>query len=269
MMYVLIGRWTAALFGGRSTSVTFIKVMSRVLPMVFAPLRIKTAFTLAYAWGEAKAGTFVVPQSPASVGVTSTHDDDGGDAAIPLRCSKGGCQAALGRLFGTRHRETRRTYYKPVPPIGLAVLVVSVFTFSVFTWVRVATWPGCHPEIVEPRACIFPTYPLFDAYGPDAGCACNALVVDQRYNDTESGQGPHKWDKWNQDLMTQLDAITQRPQTIETAIITVTDTESSLVVVSHMRRAYSLSLTLLGESLKVKWMASQTSACFACCGWPT
>ena len=186
---MLLGQASFALFGGSTNFQIFIKIMSRVMPMVLGPVRILDAFIIRHIVEEEKhdiiqrttvasaavvplnmhgsAANLVLPQSSSS----NTHDVNTSTTESFIKISI----RKVSQAVRSRHSSARRDYYRLVPRWAVIMYCVPVFIFCAAAFIRLATWPDC---AAGSDVCLVRTYPIFSGYANE-GCACNVILFDQ------------------------------------------------------------------------------------------
>ena len=186
---MLLGQASFALFGGSTNFQIFIKIMSRVMPMVLGPVRILDAFIIRHIVEEEKhdiiqrttvasaavvplnmhgsAANLVLPQSSSS----NTHDVNTSTTESFIKISI----RKVSQAVRSRHSSARRDYYRLVPRWAVIMYCVPVFIFCAAAFIRLATWPDC---AAGSDVCLLRTYPIFRGY-KNEGCACNVILFDQ------------------------------------------------------------------------------------------
>ena len=167
--FAIVSEAQSTLFGGTDAGEIVIKLLSRVLPLLQAPLRVMTAFRIRHS---RSAGT------PSAYRVKAAEDVPQADRGR----RRPRIRFAIRRWLISSVRRTRTLdgNYKPVPlwAAGLHLVAVAAFALSVF--ITLWTWPDCSiPEVEE--ACAIRAFPVFATYSNADEWACRSCACSTMF----------------------------------------------------------------------------------------
>ena len=170
-------------FGGRTPWVTFIKLKSRVLPLISGARKVLTAYKLRYWVAAQRERVLGVARKVVTRFKRQSGQDDVRAAFLMLRQSgahevasdltQSRAPTLARKSFLSREREVRkrtithlqrarslRHFYLPVPRWALAAFVVPAVICCLFVWVRIVTAGRCDrsDEVGVDAACVVPTF---------------------------------------------------------------------------------------------------------------
>ena len=198
--YMLLSEGENTLFGGKNGFDVLIKFMSRILPLIQAPYRVRSAFRIRQGMSAAavvksavkhkdligkissESGAFRVRQSMTTATLGKSAGDtrvaqeltnkDGRQEGIKAKLQHLAARSVEGTAFNGR--------YQTVPLWLISILVSSVLGLCLYIFIQLGTWGECPiPEIRQ--SCAVRAFPIFRRYDSDAdfgcrSCACNTLV---------------------------------------------------------------------------------------------
>ena len=193
----LISEATEAFFGSTNTSFeTLVKMKSRMLPLFFAPRRIRSAFQLHYRIMERVRPSFLrASASSASLRAISNNGDEvkaestdtdtnreqhhdnlsdndkdrSTSRSTSAKLRKMSVHQTVIRSLSHRANENRKVYYKPVPFVLMWLVFLPPVVFCLFVLVRLGMWDNaCATPVYNDSFVVANSSSMFGGVGDNA-----------------------------------------------------------------------------------------------------
>ena len=209
--YMMLGETRQTLFGGDSLAEVAIKMQSRMLPLVLAPLRLRAAFILGFGVpdvivsraeysGDPSATTTVddvVVTNPLNAGIIAGGELELRPATREMRVSAStSSKTTIRSSTSTSATSTasRPRFYYRLPLAFPILLSLAMASFSIAIIGQLVTWPSCPDERIR-LSCVIPNYQLFDLAGlgdKNRGCGCNMVRNPSMIHSASKTRAPRK-----------------------------------------------------------------------------
>ena len=181
--YLLLNAARQTFFGGNSLWVVFVKVKSRMLPLVLAPWRIVSAFKLGF--GIRRRSIRTSTGARRSIGLRGTSSESDGESMQEAATTRGTrrqisafLKKQLSQLQRRGDNSDRLVYYYQIPVVFPAILALVMGGISLAAITTLLAWTPCDVQAIT-DSCAVRSYPLFGSGAPEEGgsrsCACHAF----------------------------------------------------------------------------------------------